>query len=125
MHDSKNCKILVQTYSQPIIERSSRILFGPYPSTFTVCLQFNSLATKLIPCIQPEDCIPPPGASFDHVQDFDYPFATSERPSPNWRADPREETPIPFDTNGRQDYWSVHLDNWKEHDLVRLEIHFL
>ena len=82
-------------------------------------------ATKLIPCIQSDNWVRVRRGSFDQVQDFDYPFATSERPSPNWRADCREGTLIPFDTDERHGHWSEDLDQWKEHDLAALEDRFL
>lgn len=36
MHDSSDCTVLLHTASQPIIERSSALVFGPYPTSLTV-----------------------------------------------------------------------------------------
>lgn len=36
MHNSTNCKILLQISGTPVIERCSRLLFGPYPPFLSV-----------------------------------------------------------------------------------------
>ncbi|GAA5954529.1 hypothetical protein JCM8115_004615 [Rhodotorula mucilaginosa] len=66
IHDSEDCSFFLAAGSQPIIERCRELVFGPYPSS--LLLESNSLTNR-----------------FDAVQDFDDPFATSSRPSQNWR----------------------------------------
>ncbi|GAA5955443.1 hypothetical protein JCM3765_006780 [Sporobolomyces pararoseus] len=70
MHDSKRCRIYLDTSSTPIIERCRDLVFDGYPTLFNSSSQ--SLATEA-----------KPPTSF--VQDFDDPFATIQKPSPNWR----------------------------------------
>ncbi|GAA5844819.1 hypothetical protein JCM9279_000005 [Rhodotorula babjevae] len=76
MHDSFRCAVLLDAGSNPVIERCKGLWFGPYPRQ-----------------LEQQQQPPPPSPADDtprlpplQVQDFDDPFATPERPSPNWRA---------------------------------------
>ncbi|BGP22237.1 tubulin folding cofactor C [Rhodotorula toruloides] len=78
MHDSTECLVLLAASSTPIIERCKGLVLGTYS---------RSLRSPS-----------PVHSSIFAVQDFDDPFATPERPSPNWRqASEAEEMRIePF-----------------------------
>ncbi|KPV76871.1 uncharacterized protein RHOBADRAFT_51856 [Rhodotorula graminis WP1] len=75
MHDSTRCAVLLEAGSNPVIERCKGLRFGPYPHEQQ---QPPSSTAHDTPVPRP---IPPL-----QVQDFDDPFATPDRPSPNWRA---------------------------------------
>ncbi|GAA5885032.1 hypothetical protein JCM6882_007201 [Rhodosporidiobolus microsporus] len=96
MHDSTDCRVFLQAGSTPIIERCRGLVFGGYPSE----------------SLSPAPASLPPKT----VQDFDDPFATPERPSPNWRfasadearawgADARWSS-----ADGRREAWSELLN---------------
>ncbi|GAA5984802.1 hypothetical protein JCM5350_004243 [Sporobolomyces pararoseus] len=70
MHDSKSCRVYLDTASTPIIERCRDLVFDGYPNLFNSSSQSAATDAKR-------------HASF--VQDFDDPFATIQKPSPNWR----------------------------------------
>ncbi|GAA5865351.1 hypothetical protein JCM1840_001538 [Sporobolomyces johnsonii] len=72
MHDSTDCVVFLGAGSTPIIERCRELVFADYPGVFS---PDGGGPTK------------PP-----FVQDFDYPFATDESPSPNWRFATAEES---------------------------------
>ncbi|BGO88937.1 hypothetical protein NBRC10512_005691 [Rhodotorula toruloides] len=86
VHDSTNCLVLLAAGSSPIIERCKGLVFGSHPRS----LPNPSSAST---------------ASFA-VQDFDDPFATPQRPSPNWRrAKSAEEAEIEPFLRSEQDGW--------------------
>ncbi|GAA5946311.1 hypothetical protein JCM1841_006403 [Sporobolomyces salmonicolor] len=72
MHDSTHCKVFLDAGSTPIVERCRELVFAGYPGVFS---PFGATPAK-----QP------------FVQDFDFPFATDDSPSPNWRCATGEET---------------------------------
>ncbi|GAA5990669.1 hypothetical protein JCM10908_003181 [Rhodotorula pacifica] len=67
IHDSTKCRFFLAAGSQPIIERCRDLIFAPYPVSLQPTLSEPDQPSRL------------------DVQDFDDPFATAERPSPNWR----------------------------------------
>ncbi|GAA5917943.1 hypothetical protein JCM8208_002805 [Rhodotorula glutinis] len=75
MHDSTQCAVLLDAGSNPVIERCESLRFGPYPRE-----------QQPPPSSTAADSPAPRQAPPLQVQDFDDPFATADRPSPNWRA---------------------------------------
>ncbi|BGP37382.1 hypothetical protein JCM10449v2_001288 [Rhodotorula kratochvilovae] len=75
MHDSTGCAVLLRAGSTPVIERCRRVRFGAYPAV----------------ALSPGDEQAEKDTKPVHVQDFDDPFASPERPSANWRLLSSEE----------------------------------
>ncbi|BGP29436.1 hypothetical protein JCM10296v2_001175 [Rhodotorula toruloides] len=91
MHDSTNSLVLLAAGSSPVIERCQGIVFGSYP-----CSLPNPSSAST--------------ATFA-IQDFDDPFATPERPSPNWRrAREAEEAEVEAFLRPQQDGWEAARD---------------
>ncbi|GAA5871054.1 hypothetical protein JCM16303_001676 [Sporobolomyces ruberrimus] len=68
MHNSKNCSVYLEAGSTPIIEGCQGLVFDRYPELFQPAFRSASSLPRTVA----------------FVQDFDYPFATTGNPSPNW-----------------------------------------
>ncbi|GAA5901955.1 GTPase-activating protein CIN2 [Sporobolomyces salmoneus] len=104
MHNAKDCRMYLDTQSTPIIEGCEKLVFASYPKLFSrtsEAAQSNSQAK--------------PTPSF--VQDFDFPFATSEKPSPNWRFATEDEEDR-AEWNRTED--EEQREQWRSHEAAPL-----
>ncbi|GAA5973272.1 hypothetical protein JCM11641_003044 [Rhodosporidiobolus odoratus] len=94
MHDSSDCTILLRAGSTPIIERCQQLVFGAYPTLFSLSA-------------------PPPVEPPAFVQDFDDPFATPERPSSNWCYALADRAAL-FDSDERWKRMEARREAWRD-----------